>query len=84
MDISLPDDLLVWIKDIVARGGFQSETDYIRQAIESDRARRLREALDAKLREGVDSGPSRTADAAWFIELRERIRQELDASRDAV
>lgn len=72
MNISLPEELKAFVDQQVTTRGFASSSEYLRELIrrEQDRAK-----LRGLLLEGLESGPGRAADAAYFDGLRERIHR---------
>lgn len=71
MNVSLPAAMKAFIDEQVERKGYGSSSEYIRDLL---RREQDREQLRGLLLEGLNSGPGRSADAAFFSELRERIR----------
>ena len=70
MNISLPDSLKAFVEDEVARGGYSTSSEYVRELIrrEQDRAR-----LRALVLEGAASPEDVTVDETYFQSLRARI-----------
>ncbi len=58
MNISLPDEMKAFVEDQAAREGFGTTSEYLRSVIREVQKRQARQAFEAKLREGVESGPS--------------------------
>ncbi|MDR3622231.1 MAG: type II toxin-antitoxin system ParD family antitoxin [Paludisphaera borealis] len=59
LKVSIPDDLMKLVEAQVAEGRYGSADEYVQALLERDeRKRRARRALDAKIQEGLDSGPS--------------------------
>ena len=73
MNISLPDSLRSFVDKQVAERGYGTSSEYVRELIRRDRDRQhLRELL----LEGAASAPTAPVDAAYFEDLRERVRQQ--------
>jgi antitoxin ParD1/3/4 len=72
MNVSLPDALKEFVEGQVAERGYGTSSEYVRELIRHDRDR---QSLRALVMEGARSAPSGPADAAWFEDLRGRIRQ---------
>lgn len=70
MNVSLPDDLRVFVDEQVDRGGFGSTSEYVRSLIRRDQDR---QQLRAALLDGARSGPGPLADAGYFTALRHRL-----------
>ena len=71
MNISLPEELKAFVDQQVAGRGYTSSSEYVRELIRKEQDR---EKLRGLLLEGLNSGPGRVADAAYFDELRQRVR----------
>ncbi len=71
MNISLPDSLKSFVDDQVARRGYGTSGEYVRELIRKDQDRlHLRGLLVA----GAESAAVAPADAAYFDALRDRVR----------
>ena len=67
MNISLPDQMKIWVEEQAKSGRFANSSDYVRDLIRRDRARmeaiaELQEALDI----GLASGPAEPFDVEAF------------------
>ncbi|HEY1887060.1 MAG TPA: type II toxin-antitoxin system ParD family antitoxin [Roseiarcus sp.] len=72
MNISLPDSLKSFVDDQVARRGYATSSEYVRELIRIDQDRqRLRHLL----LEGAESPATPAADDSYFDGLRNRARQ---------
>ena len=83
MNISLPDEMKAFVDQQVAGRGYTSSSEYVRELIRHEQDK---EKLRALLMEGLESGPGRVADAAYFDELRASVRRRataLDKARSA-
>jgi len=65
MNISLPDQMKVWVEECVQSGRYANASDYVRDLIRRDHIKleQLRQALI----EGENSGPSSGLDIDAFI-----------------
>ena len=70
MNVSLPDELRVFVDEQVDRGGYGSTSEYVRALIRRDQDR---QQLRAVLLEGASSEPGPLADADFFADLRRRF-----------
>lgn len=71
MNVSLPEELRVFVEERVGRDGFASTSEYIRDLIRRDLDRqRLRDLL----LDGAGSASGPVADEAYFSSERRRIR----------
>jgi antitoxin ParD1/3/4 len=72
MNISLPDSLKSFVDEQVARRGYGTCSEYVRELIRKEQERtRLRELL----LEGADSESGRPADEGYFDGLRSHARE---------
>jgi antitoxin ParD1/3/4 len=72
MNISLPDEMKAFIEAQMAQEGYASASEYLRCLIREAQKRQAKQALDAKLLEGLQSPASEMTDADWTA-LRQRI-----------
>ena len=56
LNISLPDPMREWIADQLKGGGYGNASEYIRELIREDQARKAEERVEALLLEGLNSG----------------------------
>jgi len=56
MHISLPESLKTWVEQEVERRGYGTASEYVRQVLREEQKRQLREEVDQKLLEALDSG----------------------------
>jgi antitoxin ParD1/3/4 len=73
MNVSLPDDLKIFVDERVTHDGYGSTSEYVRDLIRRDRERG---ELRTLVLEGANSGPGVVVDAAYFDALRQRISTE--------
>lgn len=71
MNISLPDGLKSFVEEQVADRGYGTGSEYIRELIRKDQDR---QKLRDLLLEGASSRLAGVADAAYFNDLRKRVR----------
>lgn len=58
MNVSLPDDLKVFVDEQVATGGYGTTSEYIRELIREARKQAARQRVETLLLEGLNSGPA--------------------------
>lgn len=58
MNISLPEEMKAFIEAQMEEQGYASASEYLRALIREAQRRRARQALEAKFREALESGPS--------------------------
>jgi antitoxin ParD1/3/4 len=73
MNISLPEPMRDWVEEQVKLGSFGNVSEYIRSLIRQDQKERAQEALEARLLEGLNSGPP----TAWTKKDVEDIKAKL-------
>ena len=67
MNISLPDPMKSWVEDQAKSGRYANSSDYVRDLIRRDRARREAIAeLQTAIEEGLSSGPATGLDRETF------------------
>ncbi|MGQ0565301.1 MAG: type II toxin-antitoxin system ParD family antitoxin [Gemmobacter sp.] len=68
MNISLPDQMKAWVEAQSRDGTYSNASDYVRDLIRRDQARRVALAeLQALIDEGIASGPARPFDMDAFV-----------------
>ncbi len=72
MNISLPEEMKAFIEAQMAQEGYASASEYLRSLIREAQKRQAKQALDAKLLEGLQSPASEMTEADWTA-LRQRI-----------
>lgn len=78
MNISLPDTLKSFVDEQVNQRGYGTSSEYIRELIRKDQDRlHLRELLLT----GAASAPTTPVDAAYFEDLRKKVRQATTPGR---
>ena len=58
VQVSLPDPLKEFIEEQARKEGFGSVSDYLSSLIREVQRRQVKREIEAKLREGLESGPS--------------------------
>lgn len=71
MNVSLPDELKIFVDERVGHGGFGSTSEYVRDLIRRDQDR---ERLRNLLLDGAASSPGTIADDSYFESLRDSVR----------
>ena len=72
MNISLPESLKSFVDQQVTSRGYSSSSEYVRELIRRDQDR---QRLRGLLLEGAESPSSVTADADYFGQLRDKVRE---------
>lgn len=73
--ISLPDPLKAYVDSQVTQRGYADASDYMRELVESDRRRKLRDELEQELVQAARSGSEEMTDQDWEDIRREGVRQ---------
>jgi antitoxin ParD1/3/4 len=74
MNISLPEALREFVDQQVARAGYGSVSDYVRELIRQDQERQAERHLAGLIREGLESGPARPVEARYWAAKRAKLR----------
>lgn len=74
LNVSLPTPLKRYVEKQTAEGGYSTASEYVRELIRGDRDRRAREQLEAKLLEGIASGPAKQVKRADWDQLRRELK----------
>jgi antitoxin ParD1/3/4 len=82
MNISLPDEMKTFIESQMGQEGYASASEYLRALIRDAQKRQARQALDAKLLEGLQSSAREMGDADWEA-LRQLIYERSPELRPA-
>ena len=84
MNISLPDEMKAFVETQAAKEGFGTTSEYLRSVIRDVQKRQAKQALEAKLREALESGPAEPMTREDWDELErnalERLHRENPAS----
>jgi antitoxin ParD1/3/4 len=73
MNISLPDEMRVFIEEQVSSEGYASASEYFRALVRDAQKRQGRVDLEAKLREALVSGPAAHMTSEDWQELERRV-----------
>jgi antitoxin ParD1/3/4 len=73
MNISLPDEMRLFIESQVARGGYASASEYFRDLVREAQRRKAKLELEAKLAEGLQGPPVKMTRKDWQAIEREAM-----------
>lgn len=73
MNISLPEKMRAWIEEQVAEGRYATPSEYIRELLREEQKRKLRDEIDRKLLDALESGPARDLSEADWQRIRRRV-----------
>jgi antitoxin ParD1/3/4 len=73
MNISLSDSMKGFIDARVKEGGYTTSSEYIRELLRKEHARRGEQRLASLILEGLESGPPVTVDKGWWAKKRRKL-----------
>jgi antitoxin ParD1/3/4 len=73
MNVSLPDEMKTFVETQAAKEGFGTTSEYLRSVIRDVQKRQAKQALEAKLREALESGPSEPMTREDWDELERKV-----------
>ncbi len=73
MNISLSEALKAFVDRTVSEGGYSTSSEYVRELIRADQARRAERELASLVREGLESGESMPVTRSYWAEKRRRV-----------
>jgi len=77
MNISLPKALREFVEAQVANGDYGTASEYVRGLIRDAQKRQAQAELEAKLLEGLNSGPATPMTAQDWEDMRQRLHRRL-------
>jgi antitoxin ParD1/3/4 len=82
MNISLPEAMKRFVEEQVKSGGYGTASEYVRMLIREAQLRAARQELDAKLLEGLDSGPAAPMTREDWDELKRRVWERHEQNKN--
>jgi antitoxin ParD1/3/4 len=79
MNISVPDEMKVFVESQMAQEGYASASEYLRMLIRDAQKRQAKRELEAKFREAIESGPATPMNHEDWITLRTEALEGLAA-----
>lgn len=73
MNISLPEALKSFVDQTVSKDGYSTSSEYVRELIRADQARRAERELASLLREGLESGDGVPVTRSYWAGKRRRV-----------
>lgn len=73
MNVSLPDEMKAFVETQAAKEGFGTTSEYLRSVIRDVQKRQAKQALEAKLREAIESGPAEPMTREDWDELERKV-----------
>jgi len=83
MNISLPDEMKAFVEGQMAQEGYASASEYLRALIREAQKRRAKQALEAKFREALESGPATPMTPDDWQQLERNVRERHRHARAA-
>ena len=77
LNISLPEPMRAWIDEKVAKGGYATPSELVRELIRDAQRRDAQDKLESLVLEGVDSGPAFEMTEQCWEQLRARVANRL-------
>lgn len=75
MNISLPDQMKEFVEDQAQKEGFGTVSEYLRSIIREVQKREAKQALEAKLKAGLESGPAEPMTAKDWNAIRHEVHR---------
>ncbi|MGL5079340.1 MAG: type II toxin-antitoxin system ParD family antitoxin [Waterburya sp.] len=82
INISLPEEMRIYIEEQVATGGYSTTSEYIRQLIRQDRQQKAEKQLEQLLLEGLNSGEATPMTAKDWVEIRQVVTDKIAARKN--
>lgn len=83
MNISLPDEMKAFVEAQMAQEGYASASEYLRTLIRDAQKRQARQALEAKFREAMESGPATPMTREDWDQLERNVRERQHRAKAA-
>ncbi|MEO0011849.1 MAG: hypothetical protein RLZZ535_238 [Cyanobacteriota bacterium] len=77
INISLPEEMRIYIQEQVASGGYSTTSEYIRQLIRQDRQQKAEKQLEQLLLEGLNSGEATPMTAKDWAAIRQVVTDKI-------
>ena len=75
MNIALPEPMKSFVQEQVAKGGYSSVSEYVRQLIRADQQEKARRALEDEVLRGLDSGDGLTLTKSDWTAIRNEVKR---------
>lgn len=80
-NVTMPEELLAYVRDRTKRGGFGTPTEFMRHLIRKDQEERAEKELEQRLLEGLRSGRSRMPVKTFFKRMHTMIDEVAEEKR---
>jgi antitoxin ParD1/3/4 len=81
MNISLPENLKEFVESQVQSGDYSSASEFMRELLRREQKERLREQLEHRLLEGLNSGDGIESTPEMWQKLRADVREKVQARK---
>lgn len=75
MNIALPANMKKFVQEQVAKGGYSSVSEYVRELIRTDEKENARDALESEILKGLQSGDSTPMTDQDWRAIRSEVRK---------
>jgi len=75
MNISLPENLKEFVESQVQSGDYSSASEFMRELVRREQKERLREQLELRLLEGLNSGDGIESSPEMWRDLHQEVRE---------
>ena len=82
INISLPEEMRIYVEEQVASGSYSTTSEYIRQLIRQDRQYKAEKQLEQLLLEGLNSGEATPMTAEDWTEIRQAVKNKIIARKN--
>lgn len=79
--ITLPEEMKGYVEAQTSGGAYGNTSEYIRDLIRHDKERRAMQAMEAKVLEGLRSGPAKPWTKQDKNKIREAVKKQADKRR---
>lgn len=77
INISLPESMKAYVEEQVARGGYSTASEYLRELIRQDQKRKAQERLETLLLEGLESGTATAMNSQDWEQIRQAVQKRV-------
>jgi antitoxin ParD1/3/4 len=77
INISLPESMKAYVEEQVARGGYSTASEYLRELIRQDQKRKATERLETLLLEGLESGTATAMTSQDWEQIRHEVQKRV-------
>ena len=78
MNISLPESMRTYVEEQIKTGDYGTASEYIRDLIRRDRAKKEQDRLESLVLEGLNSGEARPMTETDWADIRAEVRARIE------